>query len=212
MKARTLLAHQRYFGLDPVRLRIASGRMMARVVGLPPERARVSTDHIRIDFGLDIEESERMAASLVGGGLLRPHPERPREFFVTERLVEYAAARVVEPLLRPRAKLLLDRACDLATQINREWLRNPLEIDAVAVSGSYMTPEHELTDLALGVVVGPRLKLKPRPWAITSSKTEGAREIRHAFDDLSSFVVAHVVTRLASIPRPFSVAWEAEAR
>ncbi|HVO90116.1 MAG TPA: hypothetical protein VMV45_16365, partial [Casimicrobiaceae bacterium] len=209
---RTLLAHQQYFGLEPTKLRIAAGRMMARIVGLPPERARVTAEHVRIDFGIEPEESERLAATLVGAGLLRPHPERRGEFLVTPKLIEYAAARVVEPLLRPRAKLLLDRACTLAEHINGEWLRNPLEIDAIAVTGSYMTGAHHLTDLTLGIVVGPRLKLRARPWAVSISRTEGAQEIRAAFQELSSFVSPHVVSRRTAIPRPFSIAWEAQKR
>jgi hypothetical protein len=212
MKTRTLLAHQQYFGLEPTKLRVAAGRMMARFVGLPPERARVTSEQVRIDFGIDPDHTEQLVASLVGGGLLRPHPERRGEFAITPKLAEYAAARVIEPLVRPRAKMLLDRACMLAERINVEWVRNPLEIDALAVTGSYMTGAHHLTELMLGIVVGPRLKLRARPWAVSISRTEGAQEIRAAFHALSSFVSPHVVSRRTAIPRPFNIAWEAGKR
>ena len=53
MKARTLVSDRLYFGLDPFRLRAATSRALSRVVGLPPERARLSETHLRHDFALD---------------------------------------------------------------------------------------------------------------------------------------------------------------
>ena len=108
MKARTLISHQQYFGFEPVRLRTAATRVLARIVGLPPERARVSAQHVRTDFGLDTVQGQTLVTKLVEGGLLQPHLDRPGEFLVTPRFLEYATARVVEPLQRPRAKQLLD--------------------------------------------------------------------------------------------------------
>ena len=40
LKPQTLSARRRYYGLDARHLRDASGRVVSRVVGLPPERAR----------------------------------------------------------------------------------------------------------------------------------------------------------------------------
>ena len=42
MKALTLVTQRLYFGIDALSLRAATGRVLSRVVGLPPERARVS--------------------------------------------------------------------------------------------------------------------------------------------------------------------------
>ena len=210
MKARTLISHQQYFGFEPVRLRTAATRVLARIVGLPPERARVSAQHVRTDFGLDTVQGQTLVTKLVEGGLLQPHLDRPGEFLVTPRFLEYATARVVEPLQRPRAKQLLDRACRLVEKINLEWSRNPLQIEALAVAGSYMSRSHELTDLTIGLVVRPRSKMRARPWSTTLTRGDGAKEIRAALQELSTFIVVHLVTRANELPRPFSIAWQAE--
>ena len=53
MKSRTLIAHHRYFGVEALQLRTAAGRVLTRVVGMPPARARVRADHLRQDFAVD---------------------------------------------------------------------------------------------------------------------------------------------------------------
>jgi len=53
MKVRTLVTQRLYFGLDAFQLRAATGRAAARMVGLAPDRARVSADHLRQDFAID---------------------------------------------------------------------------------------------------------------------------------------------------------------
>jgi hypothetical protein len=207
MKVRTLVSHQRYFGLEPMVLRHAAGRVLLRVHGLPPERARVSAQRLREDFGLDPTEGDALVSALVDGGLLERHAERSGEYRITERFVEFASARIVSPLPRVRAKALIGEACHLAEQINAEWLRNPLEIEAIMVSGDYMSRQHELSELTLWVLVRPRARVRVPRWAQLPSKTEGASAIRHAMRKLSSFVVAHLVTETTSLPRPFSVAF-----
>jgi hypothetical protein len=210
MKARTLVSHQRYFGMEPMALRHAAGRVLLRIHGLPPERARVSAQRLREDFGLDTEDGDELVQELVNGGLLEPHAERAGEYRVTERFIEFASARIVSPLPRVRAKALLDQACRLAGEINAEWMRNPLEIDAIMVSGDYMSRQHELSELTLSVLVRPRARMRVPRWAPVTSKSEGASAIRHALRKLSSYVVVHLVTGIASMPRPFSVAFRAD--
>jgi hypothetical protein len=100
MKARTLVARRRYFGLDPVHLRAAAGRVLTRIVGLPPERARVRADHLKQDFAVDTREGDALLHELVHGGLIKPLADRPDDFEITDRLREFAVARVVEPLSR----------------------------------------------------------------------------------------------------------------
>jgi hypothetical protein len=181
-----------------------------RVAGLPPERARVSAHRLQEDFGLDTIRAGALVRELLAEGLLVPHAARPGDYRLTERFVAFASARIVAPLPRVRAKQLLDQACRLAAEINREWTRNPLAIDAIAVSGDYMSREHELADLTLWVVVAPRRRVRAPRWVRLPTKAEGAVEIRSALRKLSSFMVLHLVTGTAAIPRPFSVAFRAE--
>ena len=210
MKARTLMSHHRYFGMEPVALRHAAGRVLLRVAGLPPERARVSAQRLREDFRVDTVEGAALLEQLVVSGLLEPRTDRPGDYRVTERFAEYASARIVAPLPRVRAKQLLDQACRMAAEINDGWTRNPLSIDSLAVSGDYMSRLHELGDLTLWVVVRPRLRTRVPHWARLPTKAEGAIAIRNAVRELSSFIVAHLVTGLSSVPRPFSVAFRAD--
>jgi len=73
MKVTTLVSDRRYFGVDAMTLRAASRRILARVVGLPPERARVSARALRQDFGVNTVVGQALVSELVAEGLLRPH-------------------------------------------------------------------------------------------------------------------------------------------
>jgi hypothetical protein len=211
MKIRTLVTHRRYFGVDALALRESAGRVARRVVGLPPERARVSGRQLKRDFGVDTVEGEALVSRLVAGGLVKPHPEREGDFQVTQRLVEFAAARVVEPLPRAKAKRLVDRACKLAEKINADWTRNPLAIAAIAPYGRYLTNTSELPELRLGVVTCARPVTRLSRWRTLQGEKEGATDIRHAFESMSSFVRVTLITDVQTLPRPFSVAWEDRA-
>jgi len=210
MKVRTLVSHQRYFGMEPIALRHGAGRVLLRVAGLPPERARVSAQRVREDFGMDTVDGEALVHQFVQSGLLEPHGERAGDYRVTDRFVEFASARIVAPLPRVRAKQLLDQASRLAAEINEEWTRNPLAIEALAVSGDYMSRHHELSDLTLWAIVRPRSRTRVPRWAKAPSKHEGAVAIRNALRELSSFIVVHLVTERTYVPRPFSVAYQAD--
>jgi hypothetical protein len=208
MKNRTLVTHRRYFGVDALALRESAGRVARRVVGLPPERARVSGRQLRHDFGVNTVEGQALVSRLVAGGLVKPHPERLGDFQVTARLVEFAAARVVEPLPRAKAKRLVGRACKLAEKINADWSRNPIAIVAIALYGNYLTNASQLSELRLGVVTCARpAKLLSR-WRAPQNEKEGAADIRHAFEEMSSFVRVTLITDVQTLPRPFSIAWE----
>src|SRR5580765_2205831 len=60
MRPRTLISHRLYFGIDAVKLRLGSSRVASRIVGLPPERARVSARHLWQDFGVDSAEGQAL--------------------------------------------------------------------------------------------------------------------------------------------------------
>jgi hypothetical protein len=205
MKPLTLVTHRKYFGMNPLLLRAATDRVLARVAGLPPERAQVNARCLRQDFGADTVLGEQLVAGFVAEGLLEPHANASDDYRLTERFFEFACARVVEPLSRSRAKLLLGKACELATRINPDWSRNPLEIETLAPFGRYMSRDHHLGELPLGIVVRARAASRRARWGRLASKSEGAAEIRAAFRELSSFVRVRMVNDLQMLPRPFSV-------
>ncbi|HET9338999.1 MAG TPA: hypothetical protein VFQ55_08370 [Casimicrobiaceae bacterium] len=209
MKARTLVTHRRYFGLDPLALRAAAGRVAARVAGLPPERARVRGAFLRQDFGVDTVEGRALFDDLCADGLLARPPGPTSDFLVTPRFLEFAAARIVEPLPRAKAKLLVSRASELAERVNRDWARNPLCIAMVVPYGDYFGREPALETLSLALVVRSRPGSR-RAMFQRMSKTDGARGLRQTFSELSSFVRVHLCTSLDAVPRPFTVAWQAD--
>jgi len=204
MKPRTLVTKRLYFGVDPVRLREGSGRVLARFHGLAPSRASVSADELRRDFGLDTVDARTTVEAMVAEGLLRPRTSAPAEYRVTGRFVEFANARVVEPLPRSRARALVARACELARSVNAEWSRNPLEIEALAPFGVYLSREPHLDLLPIGVVVRIRPASRRARWRMLP-KSDGASELRAAFEALSSFVEVRLATDADLLPQPCAI-------
>jgi hypothetical protein len=211
MKVRTLVTQRLYFGMNALDLRTASARVLSRVVGLPPERARVSARSLRQDFGVDTVQGNALVEQLVAEGLLEPPAALQAEYGLTERFVEYASARVVEPLPRERARQLLANACELAARVNGEWTRNPLEIEAVAPFGCYMSRDRQLAELPLGIVVRTRPAALRARWGRVQTKSDGAREIRAEFREISSFIHVRMVNDTRRLPRPFAVAFHADS-
>jgi hypothetical protein len=107
MRPRTLISHRLYFGIDAVKLRLAAA------ASRPHRLPRSEPASVRGTCGR-ISASIRPRAG-AGRGVPRPRfveiTRRAKDdYFLTERFLEFAAARVVEPLLRSRAKLLLAEA------------------------------------------------------------------------------------------------------
>jgi hypothetical protein len=204
-----LLKHRQYFGVEPQRLRAAAARVVSRIVGLPPERAHVTDRQLHQDFGVGTALGRPVVESLVAEGLLRPYTDAPGTYRVAPRLVDIAAAKVIDPLPRERARELVVDACALARRINAEWSRVPLEIEALATYGSYMSRDAQLADLSFGVVVRARPATRRAHWR-TVTKADGASGIRGAFRALDPFVRARLVTELVSLPRPFAVVYKIE--
>ncbi len=208
MRPRTLVTQRLYFGVDPLKLREAGARVLARVAGLAAERAKVSTIEIQRDFDLDTVEGQSTVDAMVAQGLLTPRESSLGQYRLTERFHEYANARIVEPLSRRRARQLVGGARELASHINAEWTRNPLMVAAIAPFGCYISQDPSLDQLPIGVVVRTRPSTRRARWRMLS-KAEGAREIRGAFTDLSSFVVVRLVTQVRELPPPFAVVFRA---
>lgn len=181
--------------------------MLARIHGLEPSRASVSADELRRDFGLDTVEGRSMLAAMVADGLLRPRNSVPSEYRVTGRFVEYANARVVEPLPRPRARALVARACELAREINEDWARNPVEIAAIAPFGVYLSHEPHLDELPLGVVLRMRPVARRARFRMLP-KADGVAEVRAAFEGLSSFARVRLATAVGELPQPCAIVFQ----
>ncbi|MGH8851574.1 MAG: hypothetical protein ACREYD_11320 [Casimicrobiaceae bacterium] len=205
MKIRTLVTRRQYYGMDAVRLRGAMARVLTRVSGLSPEAARVSRRNLCQDFALDPAEAQTVLDLLIADDLLRQPDERQGDLALTERFFEFATARVVEPLPRDRARQLLGKACLLATHINVEWKSNPLEISALAPFGSYISRDQLLAELPLGIAVRPRSTSRKARWTRMAGRPDGARQIRAAVRELSSFFHLRMVSDPELLPRPFAV-------
>ena len=205
MKERTLLADRLYFGLEPDRLRASAQRVLTRVSGLRKEHTRISARNLRQDFELTTIEGKALVDEFVAQGLLRERSTSAGHYRPTRRLAEIANARVVPPLARPRAKLMVAKAVELATMINVRWSRNPLEIDTIATFGGYMSRDSEIADLGLGIVLRIRPALRRARFLSIASKPEGATEIKAAFAALSSYVRVRLVNDARELPRPFAV-------
>jgi hypothetical protein len=208
MKERTLVTQRLYFGMSALDLRAATTRVMTRIAGIPPEFARVSARNLRQDFGMNTVAGEVLVEGFVARGLLEPRTEQRGDYRLTKRFLEFATARVVDPLPRSRAKELLSQSCELATRINAECTRNPLEIEVIAPFGKYLNHDAHLSALELGVVVQPRAPLRRARWGRFMTKSEGAHDIRGAFRELSSFIRVRLVNDKRVLPRPFVVVFQ----
>ena len=210
MKTLTLVTKRLYFGVDALRLRDAAERVLLRVQGLPPERARVNADALSRDFGWNESATPDMVRQMVDGGLLQRLSPHAQEFGITDKFRRCAQARIVDPLPRARAQLLLAHVADVAAQFNRTGVRNKYEIDAIAVFNGYMTGDDDLTELSIGVT-GRRRPPAERPLIGRATvPTEGTEHIRALLEAPSPFIQANFVPRLAELPRPFSVVFKAD--
>jgi hypothetical protein len=205
MKIRTLVTQRQYYGMQAVALRAAMARVLSRVTGQVAGTAGVSRRHLCSDFALDPAAADETLDLLVADGLLRPPDESQGDFRLTERFFEFATARVVEPLPRERARQLLGKACALATHVNAEWKSNPLEIAALAPFGSYISQDRLLAELPLGIVVRPRSASRRGRWTRLATRKDGARQIRAAIRELSTFFHIRMVSDPRSLPQPFAV-------
>jgi hypothetical protein len=210
VKSFTLVTKRLYFGVDALRLRDATERVLLRVQGLPPERARINADALAQDFGWSPGISETMIDQLVQGGLLQRLSPHAREFGITDKFRRCASARIVDPLPRQRAQMLLTHLADLAVNFNRTGTRNKYEIDSIAVHGQYLDGDDNLTELAIGVT-GRRRPPAERPLIGRATvPTEGTAEIRAMLQAPSGFITVSFVQKLADLPRPFTVVFKAD--
>jgi len=211
VKAMTLYSKRLYFGVDALRLRDAAERVLLRVQGLPPERARVNIDALEHDFGWNPSASPAMVEQLVQSGMLQRLGTNSREFHLTEKFWRCARARIVEPLPRDKAQMILTHLGDVAARFNRDESRNKYEIDSMAVFGQYITTDQELSELSIGVTGRKRLAPARALFGRATVPNEGTDQIRSMLAAHNAFITVSFVRQLNELPRPFSVFFKAEA-
>lgn len=205
MKAMTLVAKQRYFGLDPLSLRDAANRVLSRLPEDTTVRPVVRLDALVEDFRLTAGSSRELVEQLVADGVLTPLAERGADYAVTTRMREIARARIIEPLPRTEAQRLIARCADLAARFNRTATRNKYEIEEIAVYGSYMSRSTDLSDLMVGITGRRRAPGQRNFIGRATAQTEGTERIREIFERQSTFIEVAFFKRLTDVPRPFSV-------
>ena len=148
---------------------------------------------------------------MVQRGILQPLGAGGFEYAITHSFREYAVARIVEPLPRTRAKMLLDHIGDLARHFNRTATQNKYEIEVVVVFGSYMSLEPELPELPVGVIGRRRMPPLRHLDRRAGKPTEGHERIRELFEAQNRHVQVSFFRQLQDIPRPFSAIFKLDA-
>jgi hypothetical protein len=200
-----LVSRHLYFGVDAMHLRTAAERVLMRLQGQPPGRAVVGLDTLAHDFRLSPRDSLSMVEQMVQSGLLEKARPHSADYLITEEFRRYAGARIVEPLPRSRAQLLLTHMADLAAHFNRNATRNKYEIEVLAVHGSFMSREPELAALPLAVTGRRRAPVARPTVGRATTPNSGREQIRTLFEELSSFVQVKFYRHLEDVPRPFCV-------
>ena len=210
MKTPTLVANRLYYGLDALRLRDSTDRVLSRVVGIPPDRATVALQALAQDFHLGTAASRAVVDEMVQTGLLERLSPSGMEFGITDRFRALAKARVIQPLPRRDAQLLLSHLAEIAGRFNRMAITNKYEIAALAVFGSYMSLDEDLPDVSIGVT-GRRRPPAPVPDSGRATRpTEGTDAIRSLFEQQSTYLRVSFFQQLQEVPRPFSVVFRDE--
>ena len=114
MNTPTLFAERLYFGLPALRLRDATGRVLMRVTGIPPHRATGNLDAIAEDFQLGTHATRDLIEQMIQSGLLERLSPKGMEFGITDKFRGYAQARIVDPLPRDRAQMLVSHIAEMA--------------------------------------------------------------------------------------------------
>ena len=208
-KSPRLVADRQYFGLDAEVLRSGAERTLERLSKQSPDEQRIDVHTLAADFRTDAAGAAVLLSTFLAGGLL--HPNGAGAYLPTRHFRQCALSCVVAPMTRDRAKSVIDRACQLAEQINKEWTRNPFRIKTIVVSGSYMSRRKELAELSLSLGLSRRQEARASATLSTQDRDEAGRQIVHAMSKLSSFVTVRIVSERHAVPRPFSVVFQAES-
>jgi len=206
----TLVAKHLYFGLDPLKLRDAANRVLERVPEEPTAHATVRLGALVEDLRLSAEASQTVVGQMVADGILEPVTRDGDEFALTDRFRAIARARIIDPLPRGDAQMLLRHCAELAARFNRTAARNRYEIESIVAYGAWMSRQVDLADLTIGITGRHRAPVQRPLIGRATAQTEGTDEIRALFERQSSFLVVKLYKRMTDIPRPFSVVFRAD--
>jgi hypothetical protein len=206
----TLVAKHLYFGLDPLSLRDAANRVLARVPEEPSAHAAVRLEALIEDLRLSTAASQTVVEQMIAGGVLMPVAQAANEFALTDRFRAIARARIIDPLPRGDAQMLLQHCADMAAKFNRTAARNKYEIDSIVAYGAWMSRQVDLADLKIGITGRHRAPVQRPLIGRATAQTEGTDEIRALFERQNAFLEVKLYKRMTDIPRPFSVVFQAE--
>jgi hypothetical protein len=207
-RIRRLIAGRVYFGLDASVLHAGAERLLDRVASAKRGGRAVDKRDLAEDFGVVSHRSSALLTEFLMAGLLQP--DGSGSYLPTPLLKEYAKACVVMPLTRERAKALVTRVAELAARVNARWLRNAFVIEAVAVTGSYMSRRNPLDELSLWLILRRRSE-RPGPGAgVALASDPDVRKIGAAMKAMSSFIQVRVATDRDGVERPFAIVFQAD--
>src|SRR5215471_1096722 len=205
MKSVSLVATHRYFGIAAQKLRDATGRVVARVQGVPDDRAMINLEGLAREFGLSAAAARDLADRMVHSGLLRRMTPEAIEFGITTKFRMYAQANFVDPIERKQAQPLIDRVRVAAAEFNETARHNKYEIEALAVFGDFANREPEIAELSIAVTGRRRLPPEDPLFGRATLPTRGHEEIRTLLENQSVYIRTYFFKRLQDVPRPFSV-------
>jgi hypothetical protein len=203
--ARRLVAGQRYFGIEAQALRAGAERVLERIASesSPPP---VDEAMLAQDFRMQPAKAEAVVRAMVTAGLLRA--DGAGGYRPTARFGEYAQATVVKPLSRARARALVSRASAVVADINGRAKANSLLIEAMAVSGSFMSRVDPLPELSLWLILRSREQQQARTWRPSLANDHVVSQMVSAVTALSSFIVVRAVSDRRAVQRPFAIVFE----
>jgi hypothetical protein len=171
----------------------------------------VKLDALIEDFHLTPSASKAIIEEMVQSGVLtKLPPSGGAAYGITPRFREIARARIIEPLERSQAQLLLAHCAQVAERFNRSALRNKYEIEALAVYGHYMTRNKAIAELELGITGRHRRPGQKNFIGRATTPSEGTEEIRALFEKQSGFIDVHFFKKIVEFPRPFSVIFKSD--
>ena len=205
-----LLKHRHYFGVEPLKLRAAAARIVARVAGLAPERARVTSRQLLMDFGIDTVEGLSLVDELVAEGLLRAAPGTAR------RLRRRAALRGDRDSAhrRPAAARARETACDRGLRARRADQHRMGAHPARDRNDRAVRELHEPRLAAFRTLPRRRRAIAPvdAARALANGDQGGRRErdARRRSADCTRSSGCASSPSLQDLPRPFSVVFRAD--
>ena len=207
-RIKRLIAGRLYFGLDASVLHAGAERLLDRVASAKPHGRAIDKRALAEDFGVVSHGSSALLTEFLMAGLLQP--DGSGSYLPTPLLNEYAKACVVTPLTRERAKALVARARELASRVNARWLRNAFVIEAIAVTGSYMSRRNPLDELSLWLILRRRSERRGPGADVPLASDPDVRKIGAAMKAMSSFIQVRVATDRARVERPFAIVFQAD--